>query len=424
MSRSEPPPDPHEAGSPRDSGPAPDGDPRRFVLEALALAIYGVYGLSWASAGTLLPTVMRDLALPLGDASLLATSVTCAKVTGPFVADACLARWGLARAYLVAALLVAAGGLVVVLPGYPAVIAARVVMGVGGAMAVVLFTPLAMRLFAPGERVVVNGLNYVGASMGTVVAMGLTPPLLQALDGSWRGVLGLYSLASLLLAGVWLLLARDPPPEGRTVASSSPQGLLEGLTRAARDPHTWILTWAGIGPLTAWVTIITYFPTFFRERAGESVPPWVQHLAVLPLLVGIPASLAGIVLARRLGRRLPLVRAAYGASVPLLVGVFTAPTPALPAVATLLGISLFVAMPAFYSIPQELPGATPDRAASTMACFWAAAYGATALCVWGAGRIAESHGFVAGFTLVAGVSAISAAGLFLLPETGPARARR
>lgn len=395
------------------------------MVEALAFSIYAAYGLSWAAAGTFLKAFMGDLDITLSQASFLTTAVTGAKVAGPFLAGALVVRLGLTRAFLGGALMIVAGGLVPLLPSYPAILAARFAMGLGGAMVVVYFTPLAMRWFPPAERLAVNGLNFVGASVGTVTAMLLTPSLQQALGGSWRLTLALYSLVSLALAAAWLLVVREPGglPRGDDAPTPPPAkaGTWASLVEAARDRHTWLMAWAGVGPLTAWVTIITYFPTFYSERFGSGAGWWVSHAAAIPLMVGIPSSLAGIALARRLGRRLPLTRAGYFSAIPLLVCMFMAPSHGVALAAGFTGLALFLPMPAFYTIPQELPGATPERAASMMACFWAACYAATTLFVWAAGRLAESHGFTAGFTFIAAVSTVSALGLFCLPETGPAR---
>lgn len=395
----------------------------RYVIEVLIFLTYAVFGMSWAAAGTFLKQFMLEQHLTLSQASFMNTIVSCAKIFGPVLAGALMARLGLRWAFMLASSLICLGILAALSTSYPLILTARFAMGIGGAMVVVYFTPLVMQWFTGSERLVVNGLNFVAINTGMMVAIFATPSLQRALGGSWQSTLVAYSLVSVALAVAWLVLGREGAPQAGPAAS----GAAGGYAAVLRDRHTWILSLAGIGSLSMYLTIITYFPTFYRELFGASVSPAVAFAPGIAMAVGIPASILGIFLTRRTGLRLPLLKGAGLVLLPVMAGMFLVKIPAvIVACAALTGLCLFIGVPAFYSIPQELPGTDAARAGYMMAVFWAMCYVAATFNVWFVGRIVESTGgnFAAGFSYVLAVGAVSLTGLWLLPETGPGAARR
>lgn len=398
----------------------PRVSPRRFLVEGIIFITYVAFGMSWAAAGSFLKEIMAELSLNLSQASFVSTSVSMAKILGPTLAGFVSARLGLRWAFMAASALMCLGILAPIAPNYGLLLLARFAMGLGGALVVVYFTPLVMQWFPRKEWVAINGLNYVSISVGMMIGLFATPPLMKAMGGSWRNTLVIYSLLSVGAALMWLLWGGEKDNSESEITKSEDPGDSEWL-KALWDANTWKLTFTYCGLLSLYLVIITYFPTFYRK----AFPP--GSLALLApsvvMFAGIPATFAGTFLSWKSGLRIPLVRYSGIILVPATIGMFLPKNPVvILASAVALGVGMFLWRSPFFTIPQELPGVSPGKACHIMGIFWAVSYGVATFNVWLVGKLAESSvGFEAGFWVITVVSASMFIGSFLIPETGPGR---
>ena len=166
----------------------------RYIVESVIFLTYVMFGVAWSAAGSFLTDIMEDLSVGLSRASFINTSVSAAKIVCPMVAGTLSGRFGLRWAFLLASFLVCLGVLVPLSRGFGGVLAARFLMGLGGALVVLYFTPIVMAWLGRQERVVVNGLDFVSISIGMTIGLAVTKPLRAALGGSWQNTLLLYSV--------------------------------------------------------------------------------------------------------------------------------------------------------------------------------------------------------------------------------------
>jgi len=391
----------------------------RFVIETILFLTYLAFGMTWAAAGSFLKDIMRELSLTLSEASFVNTSVTFAKIFGPALAAFAATKLGLKRAFLLASLLICLGIFAPLAPDYPLFILARFGMGMGGALAVVYFTPITMQWFPEEERIIVNGLNFVSLSVGMMLGFYITDPLMNAMGGSWKKTLLIFSSISIFLAVMWLIFGREK--EG--IKKEGNLSCISGYIDALRDRNTWKITFAYAGTLCHYMCFITYFPTFYKNSALLAADPWIIKAPAIVMFSGIPAVLIGIVLSRILKLRIPIIRFAGVILVPSAMGMFLfrSGIPILVcAVAT--GFGMFLWRSPFFTIPQELPDATSEKAGYMMSVFWAVSYTAATIAVWFVGRLTEITGsFIPGFMLISLLAGSLFIGSFIIPETGPGK---
>lgn len=405
--------------------------PYRFVIEILIFFTYAVFGIAWAGCGAFLKDIMKELSLTLSQASFITTSVSFAKIFGPALAGFVLYRLGLRWAFMAASALICLGILAPIAPSYPLFLLARFGMGIGGAMVVVYFTPLIMQWFSAKERVVINGINYISINTGMMIALFATPFLVKAFNGSWKTVMILYSLISIILAILWLILGREkdvnPKSTDKQKAETKKDNVFEDYKEAILDKNTWILSFSFIGILSMYITIFTYFPTFYKagflEMPNSKMSSLVAMAPAILMCSAIPASLLGIFLTQKTGLRLPFLRWPGLFFIISILGMVFFKNPIFIIISAICsGFGLFLGSAAFYTIPQELPGVTVKKASYMMSVFWMVCYIFATLNVWLVGKIAEVSGsLINGFIFSIILSGSIFIGSFLLPETGPAR---
>ncbi len=391
----------------------------KYVIEAILFFTYVIFGMTWAAAGSVLKEIMEELSLGISEASFINTSVTIAKILGPVVAGYLSMKLGLKRAFLTASILICTGILAPIAPNYLTLLLARFAMGVGGSLVVVYFTPIVMQWFSEDERPLINGMNFVSISIGMMFGLLITEPLMQIPGVTWKKVLMLYSSISILFAVLWFFFGREKgsaTKRSRIAKKADASGFFEAL----KNLNTWKLAFTYSGLLSVYLVIITYFPTYYKTLPILSSNYLVAHAPAIAMFSSIPASFMGIVLSRKIGLRVPFVRFSGFFLIPGIMGMFMFHNVKLiVASAILTGITLFIFRPSFFTIPQELPGSTPEKSVNMMSVFWALAYVVGTFNTWIVGRIIESTGsFVSGFIYITLMGGSMFIGSFIIPETG------
>lgn len=395
--------------------------PYRYVIEAVLFLSYAAFGLSWAAAGSLLTNIMEDLSLSLSQASFVNTCVSFAKVLGPVLAGYISYRLGLRKAFLLSSALICLGVFAPLSYSYGFLLLARFGMGLGGALMVVYFTPIIMEWFPPKERAAANGINFISVSVGMMLGLHITFPILDYFNGSWRNVLILYGVINVLLCLCWLFLGRE---SWAGLKNNEKAGGDKGFGRykeAVKDKNTWKLIFAYSGTLCHYMVLITYFPAFFKTSPQFAYEPAALQIPAVIMFCGIPAALLGIFFSNILGLRLPILFISGLLLAPSVLGTFLISYMSLLVLfAVTTGFGMFLWRSPFFTIPQELPGSTPEKAGSMMAIFWAVSYTIAALFVWFAGIITEIYGsFIPAFFLTAVLCLSLPLGTYFIPETGP-----
>jgi len=396
-----------------EQAPAPTPAPYRFLIEALLFLSYLVFGLSWIGYSPFLGNFQARYALSHGQAGLLISAVSFAKIFVPFLAGWLAVRFGIKRGLLLGMACICASLLTPFATDYVLVLASRFVLGMGGAVVVTLFGPAVLQWFPPKERPVVNGINGVAVNAGITLSLFITVPLAERL-GRTETLAG-YALVSVALTLGWWIFGRDRGPTKAAQAA----GPSERYSDVLRAKETWFLAIGFAGPLSLYLVFNTWLPTFYKEALGLSLAQGSQ-LAGLANLVGIPAAIVGGFLTRRSGVRRPWI---WGAGMAVCVssfGLFLGRDVTwLTVSAVVYGISIFIWVSPLTTLAMELPGMTPARLGMVMGVFFGGSYIVAFFAPVLTGMIRDATGsFVPGFVLFALSCWTLVAAGFLLPETG------
>ncbi len=398
--------------------------PYRFFIELMLFLTYSFFGAAWAAGGIFLLPLMEEMSLTVDHASFMTNIVSFAQIFAPALAGYFAGRLGLRWGFLAASVFICFGIISPFSSTFPYILLARFIMGLGGGMIPVYFAPLVMVWFPEHERIVANGFNAVSVNTGIAIGLLTSPSLREYFGGDWRKVLVFFSSISIVLTLAWLFLGKE---KKEAVQHDTLDGKPVKYTYAdaAKDMNTWKLIFTYMGILSLYLTIFTYFPTYYEEVFGKSVHPMVLRTPGITMFAGIPAALIGMFLSKKTGLRIPFLRYSGLLLVPGVIGMYLAQTPALIiGSAVLVGTCMFIGVSVYLTIPQELPGMTAEKTGYMMGIFWATSYIAATFSVWFVGWLAVTFkDFRVGFAYITLFCACQFIGSFLLPETGPGASR-
>lgn len=292
-----------------------------------------------------------------------------------------------------------------------------------------MITPLAGGIFAQWFShkylPLVNSFSQTLASVGQTLAFFATIPIAVAL--SWRGTLASYSGIALIFAVLWIVFGREKPRviesvTGQNTTSNRPAPAVLPMTtwQVLRRRETLLLAFGLMGAFCLYLTLSAWLPTYYNEVFKMPLAK-ASSVSAIFKLTGIPAGILGGILPIRLGRRKPLIIAAglMVGLLGLLCFIINNPVIIFSALAVY-GVFGVIYMPCIYTIPMELPGATPQTGAIMLAVALAAGNLGGFIGPVIVGYLADFTGsFIPGLLVCCALSlSLFIAGL-LLPETGP-----
>ncbi len=379
----------------------------KYLVEGLVFTSYVLFAMAWVGGTASMDQIMASMHIEsFASASLLSGAVTLAKIVGTFAAAYLTLKFGVKYAFLVAALLIVTGIVTPYAPNYDVLLVSRFLMGLGGAFMIVYFNPIVMHWFAPEERPVINGLNAVAFNVGTAIVLwGM--PAINAITGGWQQSLLVFSLASLVLALLWLMVKfdREQPGAGVPAQESSHYSYLDGL----KDSFNWAYALTYSGLLSFYICLFTFYP-----QAGISQSKWVIGFGIL-------GTVAGILYSRKQPLRLPIIRISGLVIFITVLGLSFGTEPWLQTLcAIVLGFCIFLPVTALVSIPHELPKMTGQKITVIFSLFWSISYLISTIVLWLFGKLVDMNqgSYFASFVLITLLSATVFVGSYFLPETG------
>ncbi len=338
------------------------------VLVSLPL-LYACFGLTWMSFVPVMPEVTAAFGVERAQGALLITIISMAKSVVPILAGIVAARLGLRRALLLAGMLIVVAGVAPLLPTWGAVVAARFVLGVGGAMWVTLLGPAVLAVLPSSWRPVANAANGIAVNLGVVVALAVTLPLSSTIGWQWAVSIGTFG------AALCLLLTAAAGPFGAPPAPAPVMDTLKAYGRTLKLRETWLLALAFSGPLALYLVLNTFLGQHLE--AAFSLPrATAMRWLVWMNLWGMPASLgAGFLLARVWRSPRPYLMVA-SLVLPLAVaGAVLAPTDGMRALCfALAGLGMFLPVSPLITTVQQLPGQTPSALGMILGTMFAVTY--------------------------------------------------
>jgi len=280
-------------------------------------------------------------------------------------------------------------------------------MGLAGAL-----VPVVVKERFPSRPAGPTGLYTTGIQVGSALSAALAVPL-AAWYGGWRGSLAVFSLVTVVLTGVWVVLTRHEPPHERHL--ERPPRLPWG-SRAA-----WLLVAIFALMASTYYGVNAWLPDSYVER-GWSTRSAGSLLAVLNL-VAIPASFLVPWLSDRVGRRRAWLVAMATMFVVGMVGVVL-----IPAAAYAWVVALGIGAGGMFALVLTLPLDLEDdsrRVGALVGMMLGLGYtiGAISPFVLGAARDATGS-FTASLWLLVAFSGLLLCAVILLPKRASLRGHR
>jgi cyanate permease len=185
---------------------------RAFGLVLAGSLCYTCMTFVWFSLPAYLATIIDEVGLTGTEAGVLAGAVPLTYIPLALFAGLAVDRVGPARSLGVGLVGIGIAQLTrSVAPGFPGLLAATLLLGIG-AMAITFGLPkLVSVLFPPAETGLPSSVYMVGAALGTAGAYSLGRPIFGPALGGWRPLFRWSGVAVLGYAVVWLVIVRLVP---------------------------------------------------------------------------------------------------------------------------------------------------------------------------------------------------------------------
>lgn len=382
----------------------------KYIIEAILFLSYVLFGMCWVSGSTFIPEIMKELEIKdLAAASNITNAVSAAKILGTFVSAAILARLLAKKAVALAMLLMSIGVLTPFAPSYEILLLIRFLMGLGGALLVVYFSPIIMQWFAPSERPLVNGINSVAFNVGTGVIVFFLADMV-AVFGEWKTTLLYISAGNIVFLVLWLIFGADGSNSAPTAsAPKSTYGMLDGL----KDKFNWIYPLTYAGTLSFYVVLFSFY-----KNAGIDEAKYL-------ILAGIFGTVAGIWIAKKMTRRLPILRFSGLMQLLCIIGMhskawgFIDSDAIITIFALVAGFFVFLPMTSLITLGQEQKGMTPEKASVTFSLFWSISYMVATVVPFIFAYLVDLHqgNYSVAFAFITVIASSFLIGSFFLPES-------
>ncbi|MFL0803359.1 MAG: MFS transporter [Agarilytica sp.] len=381
----------------------------KYTIETIAFISYVLFAMAWVGGTANMAQIMEAMNVEsLAKASLLSGTVTLAKIVGTFIAAGIAVKLGVKYAFFAAALMIAVGLATPYSPNYDILLASRFVMGLGGALMIVYLNPIVLKYFEPSERPIVNGINAVAFNVGTAIVLWFVSDI-NALLGGWKNALAAFSIASIVLAVLWLLVDYSEAEKSEGAAGGeAPKQAHYGYIEGLKDSFNWRFSLAYAGILAFYICLFT-----FSSSAGITQTKYVMGFGIL-------GTLAGMIYSQRFPKRLPILRWSGFGVVVSAAGLFFFENVMLKnACGMATGFFIFLPVSALVTLPQELPGMTGQRITVVFSLFYSISYMFSTLCLWIFGQLVDMNNgqFESAFMFIIFISSTFFFGSFFLPET-------
>ncbi len=383
---------------------------RAGFIEAIMFFTYAFFAVSWIAGSSLTPQIMEYFKLEsFASATFISNAITIAKIIGNFMAAAILAQLYPKRAILLGSGLIVVGSLIAIFSQqYWMFILGRFIMGFGGALYVVYFSPVVLHYFKKEQLVTVNALNSVAYNVGGIMAMLMVGPVVSWLK-TWQYSMGFFAIISAILFVLWPFVGQN----FELNKSSGVQQEKYTIGEALKDKFNWVFPFTYSGLLTFYIVLLNIFPI-----SGTTVIA-SKTLSMLVAIGGVVGTILAIMMGKKYTKRLPVIRWCGLAMTLFGVLMFFTTSPALAVVAAVaIGIFMFLPVTSLVLIPQELPNMTPAKLTTIMGLFWAISYIIESVVYYIIGIVIDSSGYTTGLMIALVMSATFFIGSFLLPETG------
>ena len=383
---------------------------RAILIEIVMFFTYAFFAVNWIAGSTLTPQIMKSFNLTsFASATFISNAITIAKIIGNFAAAKILIKLLPKKAIGLGSGLIVAGSVLAVLaPQYWIFILGRFIMGFGGALYVVYFSPVVIHFFAPEKRPTVNAINNVAYNVGGIIAMLIVGPVIQWMQ-TWQYSMAFFAAISAVLFIAWPALGQD----FELTRSSGENAEKYTIADALKEKNNWFLPLTYSGLLTFYIVLLNIFPI-----SGITVIN-SKTLSTLVAVGGVVGSILAIMLSKVYFKRLPVIRWSGLAMILFGALMFNTKSGTLSMIAAFaIGVLMFLPITSLVMIPQEMPNMSPAKLTTIMGLFWALSYVIESIVFYLIGIVIDKSGYSAGLTIALVMSSTFFLGSFILPETG------
>jgi cyanate permease len=342
---------------------APSVASRRYGLVVAGALCYTSLTFVWFSLPAYLATIIAEVGLSGTEAGLLAGAVPLTYIPIALFSGLAVDRIGPARS-LAAGLVVTGIAQIArsVAGGFPSLLAATLLLGIGATAITFGLPKLVSVLFPPAETGLPSSLYMVGAAVGTAGAFGVGRPVVGPLLGGWRPLFLYSGVAALGYAVVWLAVVRVVPvggENGTDDAERASTSVRTDLRRVLGHRDLRLMVVLGVvylalvHGLQGWLPTVLEARGLSADRAGQTTT----------LLVG--AKVVGVLaiptLADRIDARRGAVIGCGGLAAVGVTGVVAGGATATAALGIVIaGLGVGGLSPLIRAIPPNLEGIGPE----------------------------------------------------------------
>ncbi len=391
----------------------------RWVIEVLLVLALASQTLIWLAPAPILGPIIKDLHIDLSAAgliiSVIALCIAIFALAGAIVAQ----RIGALRSFIVGVWLLAIGGVLSgYAPGFGALLACRVIEGIGFGVMIAPPATLVMQWFDESHWAYMNMLNAVAPFAGLTAAFAVTGPVYIALGSRWRTVLLAYGLIVTAIAILWTLLGRPHPSHTEATGHAADAGAMREVLRM-RDIRVIAIALAS----GMWVFQLysAFLPEFFQTVRGLTLEQAGSLTALIPF-AGVFAAAGSGLMGGAIGLRRPFtwpMQVLFGLG--CLGSVTFSSVAAIRISLILIGVGSSALLPTLLTMVMELPGMTPTKAGSGLGVVWAAGYTGAFLSPFICGALAGRFGLEAVMVGSLVFALVAIGGFYMVPETGKGR---
>ena len=254
-------------------------------------------------------------------------------------------------------------------------------------------------------------LHGVGGNVGDVIGPIVTGSLLAIL--SWQNILSIYAVVPLLLVVVVFWAFRDiGKTKGGTTARPDVAMQFQLTKNLLRNPILWGINLVVALRGMSHIAFMTFLPLYLKDELELSSSSVGLHFGLLTL-VGIATTPAMGYLSDRVGRKVVLVPGLLGLSLLTLMLVSYGEGLMLTAIIVMLGLFLFSDQPILTAAALDIVG--ENVATTTLGVLSFSRFALSAASPLLAGMLSETWGIDATFQYIAGLFAVAAVILLMLP---------
>lgn len=332
---------------------------RAYGLTLLAALTYTSLMFCWFTLPAYLSTIQTELTLTGTQAGLVAGAVPLVYIPLALVSGLIVDRVGAGRSLSVGLAIVAVAQMArSVAGGFPSLLAATLLLGVGATAITFGLPKLVSTLFPAGETGAASSLYLLCASAGTAGAFSVGRPVLGPALGGWRPLFLASGAVALGYALVWALVARAAVPAAETDSDFQLKSLTADLRAILSNPALRLVVVLGVVYLSVLHGLQGWLPTILESRGMASAT--AGQTATLLVVANAAGILTIPVLADRYDARRVAV-ACCGAAVAVGVATIarTGVGVALLAGIVCTGLGVGGLSPLVRAIPPELDGIGP-----------------------------------------------------------------